>query len=273
MEKPTYDVTRLFETLAKSLAFLTMPIGRLAHRCRLPPGIGFRRSHALRARRPRSFARQAGEVLIIGVSFVIGLNFERFTNYAAQVPDRYRLAIYHLSGQADADEKARAVRGERAREREERAEREQGIEAQRAKQGHEVAALHAKQEQARMIRIERSRVVTAAWQEFLTANRAKFKEIELVKDSRYGDYNCLRMRNTLWDFASPYKRDTEIARQKAEVATYQARDSISDDFVRWLNSNRLLDRADWKYEDLQNMDTDFSVGCLSPEQAWRVNRY
>jgi hypothetical protein len=230
------------------------------------------------ARLNENFAGHPGKyaitAVIIAVSLVIGLNLERLTNYAAQVPDQYHLAIYHLSGQADADKKAREALAERIREREERARREQKIEAaQRVKHEQEVEAVHAKEEQARITRIEQRRAVTAAWQEFLTANKGRFKQIELVKDSLHGDYGCLRVRNMLWDFVSPYKRATEIARQKAEVSTYQVRDNISDDFVRWLNSHNLFDRANWTYDELQNMDTNFSVGCLSPERAWRWNRY
>jgi hypothetical protein len=222
-----------------------------------------------------TFAQHPGKyaigAFIIAASFVIGLNLELFTDYAAQVPDRYRLAVYQLSGQAAADKK---VREERAREREEREKQEQEVEAaQRVRHEREADALHAKEEQARITRVEQRRAVTAAWQDFLTTNRARFKQIELVKDSRHGDYNCLRLRNMLWDFVAPYKRTTEAARQKADVSTYQVRDVISDDFVGWLNSRRIFDRADWTYDDLQTMDTNFSVGCLSPEQAWRVNRY
>ncbi len=147
------------------------------------------------------------------------------------------------------------------------------MQIQRAKHEQEAEAQRAKEEQARLARIERIRAMTSAWQEFLTYNRVKFKQIDLTKDQHHGDYNCLRIRNTLWDFVSPNKRSTEIARQKAEVATYQIRDAISDEFVAWLNADRVLDRTNWNYADLQNIAIDFSAGCLSPGQIWRANRY
>jgi hypothetical protein len=202
----------------------------------------------------------------IGVSFIIEWDFERVTNFAAQVPDLDRLAIYRLSGQADADKKAL---GERQREREAREKQEQEIEAQRVKQEQEVEELRQRHDEERKARIERRRAVTEACQAFWTANRARFKQIELVKDSQHGDYNCLRTRNMLWDFVAPYKRAAEVARQEAEDSTYQFRDAISDDFVRWLNSHSLLDRVDWTYDDLQTIDTNFSVGCLPPAGAYQ----
>jgi hypothetical protein len=151
--------------------------------------------------------------------------------------------------------------------------REKSKNKQRVKQEQVVDELRPRHDDELKARIERTRAVTAAWQNFLTANRARFKQIELIKDSRTGDYDCLRMRNMLWHFVAPFKRSGEVARQKAEASTYLVRDSISDDFVRWLNSHSLFDRADWIYGDLQSMDTNFSIGCLSPEQAWRANRY
>jgi hypothetical protein len=196
--------------------------------------------------------------LTIAATLVIEFNLEQIKNYAAEVPALYRLAIYHLSRQADADEKARV---ERAREQGERAKQEHEIEAQRVKQEQEVDQPRSRHDEERKARIEQRRAVTAAWQEFLATNRGMFKQIETVKDSRSGDYNCLRLRNMLWDFVAPYKRSTELARQKVEASTYQARDSIADDFVRWLNSHSLFDRADWAYDDLQNMETIFSVAC------------
>jgi hypothetical protein len=150
---------------------------------------------------------------------------------------------------------------------------EQEMEIQRVKREQENEAQHAKEEQVRLARIAQIRATTAAWQEFLADNRGKFKQIKLISDQHHSDYNCLRIRNTLWDFVSPNRRATELARQKAEVSTYHIRDTISDEFVAWLNADHVLERTDWKYADLQDMETEFSAGCLSPDQVWRANRY
>ena len=168
----------------------------------------------------------------------------------------FHLAIYHLSGQATADEQEQARRAQEYAQEQELKRRKK--EAQ----------------------IELTRVLAAAWQEFLTANRAKFKQIALVKDSQEGDYSCLQIRKDKWDFVSPYKSDTEIkaAEQKAEVSTYQVRDSIADELVQWLNNSKSSDKTDWKYDDLQNMDVDLPFRfrlnrCWSPKEVWRANRY
>jgi len=170
------------------------------------------------------FAKKNSGALIVGVSLVIGLNFERFANYAAETPAAISLAIYHWSGQADAD---------KAKSRREAAQR-------------------AEEEQAR---IERLRAEAAVWQAFLTAARTKFSQIEVVKNSYGGDYLCLRL-------------------SAAELSTaYQVRDNISDDFVQWLNRNRLLDGRDWKYDDLQDFAYQPYAGCWSAKNIWRANRY
>jgi hypothetical protein len=97
-------------------------------------------------------------------------------------------------------------------------------------------------------------VEAAAWQDFLTAARTKFPQIAVVKNSHGGDYVCLRI-------------------ETGEVANYQVRDSISDDFVQWLNGNRLLDRRDWKYDDLKDFYDLSYVGCQQAKNIWRANRY
>jgi hypothetical protein len=232
------------------------------------------------------FAKKNSGALIIGVSLIIGLNYERFANYVTDIPDAFRLAIYHLSGQADADRKAqqqyyaeqKAKREREAREWQERSAREAQERAKQARQRAAQREMERQEEEAqRAKQAQARRAEKAAWQEFLTANRAKFKQIELVRDSRDGDYNCLRIRQVIWDFVSVYAPETQriAAEQKAEVSTYQVRDSISDDFVQWLQNNKVSDRTDWKYDDLQNMATDFKVGrsCWSPNQVWRANRY
>ena len=173
------------------------------------------------------FARTNSGALIIGASLIIGLNFERFKDYVAATPDAIRTAIYHLSGQADADQ---------------------------AKDRREFARLE-KEEQARL---ERLRIEELAWQDFLAAARTKLPQIRVVKNSYGGDYVCLNIK---WS--------------EGEVSTYELRDNISDDFVRWLNDNRILDRRDWKYDDLQEFNhlTEPHLGCLSAVSMWRANRY
>ena len=100
-------------------------------------------------------------------------------------------------------------------------------------------------------------------------------QIALVKNSYGGDYMCLR---------------TSAAE---EVSAYQVRDSISDAFVQWLNTNfekplnlppgfepvhpqstnqPLLKRRDWAYEDLRYFTTQPYLGCWSAKDLWRANR-
>ena len=238
-----------------------------------------------------AFAKRNSGAIIIGVSLVIGLNFNRFTNYAAEVPYAFHLAIYHLSGQAAADEKAQQeYEQEQAKQRQEyqqeQAKQRQEYEQEQAKRTQDYQQKQAKlaleeelQRTKKAAQNELTRVLAAAWQQFLTANRATFKQIDLVKNSENGDYSCLQIRNNKWDFVSPYKSDAEIkaAEQKAEVSTYPVRDGIADEFARWLNDNKLSGKTDWKYEDLQNMDQrEFhihSYSCSTPKGAWRANRY
>jgi hypothetical protein len=234
-----------------------------------------------------AFAKKNSGALIIGVSLVIGLNFNRFTNYASEVPYAIHLAIYHLSGQAAADEKAqREYEQEQAKQRQEyeqeRAKQRQEYEQEQAKRTLEYQqqqAKRAQESQQKQAQIELTRILAPAWQQFLTANRATFKQIDLIKDSQNGDYSCLQIRNNKWDFVSPYKSDAEIraAEQKAEVSTYPVRDGIADEFVQWLNDNMLSGKTDWKYEDLQNMDQlEFHIhnySCWTPKVVWRANRY
>jgi hypothetical protein len=270
-------LTRLYETLAKSSPLLNARTGSEARRRRGPfpgphrlPATGKRRAQSFSLGVPQQAIKYAALVLVIASSFVLGLNFERFSAYAAQVPDLYRLAIYHLSGQADADKR---VYEEQVGVQQARMRQEQEMEIQRVKREQEIAAQYAKEKQVRLARIEQIRATTAAWQEFLSGNRDRFKQIELINDQHFSDYNCLRIRNILWDFVSPNKRSAELARQKAEVSTYRIRDAISDEFIEWLNADHVLERTDWKYADLQHIETEFSAGCLSPDQVWRSNRY
>jgi hypothetical protein len=271
------QLTRLYETLTKSSPLLVRT-GPAVRRRTLLRSTGAHRSPRITKRPAQShevgLARQAMKyvalVLVGAASFLVGLNFERFADYGAQVPDLYQLAIYHLSGQAEADKRAYE---EQARVQEERIRQEQEMELQRAKHEQEIEAQHAKEEQVRLARIEQIRTTTAAWQDFLADNRGKFKQIELITDQHHSDYNCLRIRNTLWDFVSANGRRAELARQKAEASTYQIRDAISYEFVEWLNADHVFERTDWKYADLRHIETEFSAGCLSPDQVWRANRH
>jgi hypothetical protein len=262
------QLTRLYETLTNSSPLLRRgPLSTIRHFLTHSPSRGL--AESLNIGVVQQAIKYAILVIVVAVSFLVSVNLERFTDYAAQVPDLYRLAIYHLLGQAEADKR---VYEEQARIEQEQIRQQQEAELQLLKHEKEIARQHANEEQVRLTRIERIRAITAAWQEFLTNNRGRFKYIELIND-QYHNENCLRIRNTLWDFISPTKPRMEIARQMAEVATYQIRDAISDGFVEWLNADHVLNRADWRYADLQNMETEFSAGCLSPDQVWRTNRY
>jgi hypothetical protein len=163
------------------------------------------------------FAKTNSGALIIGVSLIIGLNFSRFINYA-------EVAIYHLSGQAAADEAAfEAARVERA-----------------AAQEH-------------------YRIEQAAWQEFLGSERTKFpQQIRVVKNSYGGDFLCL---------------DRSTLGMAEDAASYEVRDNIADEFVRWLNSDGLLDRRDWKYDDIKGYADQPYSPCWSANSLWRANRY
>jgi hypothetical protein len=103
-----YQLTRLYETLTKSSLPLSARPGPVVRRRRVRLSTGHHRSHPSRNRPPQSLnagvarkaIKYAAQVLVVVASFVLGLNFERFSDYATPVPDLYRLAIYHLSGQA-----------------------------------------------------------------------------------------------------------------------------------------------------------------------------
>lgn len=171
------------------------------------------------------FAKTNSGALIIGVSLIIGLNFNRFTNYA-------NLAIYHLSGQAGAD--AEAARAALAAE-----EEREGV-------------ARAKLERERVARAAEE----AAWHEFLIAERLRFpQKIAVVENSYGGDFLCMRLSET------------------EEVSSYEVRDNIADDFLQWLNSDGLLNRRDWKYDDIKGYADQSYIGCSSANRLWRANRY
>ena len=169
------------------------------------------------------FAKTNSGALIIGVSLIIGLNFSRFINYA-------EVAFYHLSGQAAADEAARAQRA--------------------ADQQRQRIAQAAVQE---TFRIER-----AAWQEFLGSERTKFpQQVRAVKNSYGGDYLCLDLRGP--NFSSAMAED---------AARYEVRDNFADEFVQWLNGDGLLNRRDWKYDDIKGYADPAYYGCWSAQNLW-----
>jgi hypothetical protein len=58
-----------------------------------------------------------------------------------------------------------------------------------------------------------------------------------------------------------------------EVSSYKVRDDIADDFLQWLNNSGLLDKRDWKYDDLKGFDSEVHVACRSATNLWRANRY
>jgi len=213
------------------------------------------------------------------VSLIIGLNFSRFINYVAEVPYAVHLAIYHLSGLAAADARAQQEYWRQAQEyAQEQAKEREKYQQEQAKRAQEYAQKQAKEKLEKEAQIELTRVLAASWQEFLAANRTTFKQIYLIKDSDNGDYSCLdiRQRN---EFDSFNKSNDEIkaAEQKAEVSTYPVRDSVADAFLQWLNGNKLSGKIDWKYEDLQNMNSlefhPHNYSCSIPKDVWRANRY
>jgi hypothetical protein len=209
---------------------------------------------------------------IIGISLIIALNFAQITDWA-------RDATYHLSGQAAADMQAH----ERylASQREQQARDDQARTEQRAKDEREAAARteqRAKDEQEAAARIEAKSAMFKAWQDYLTANRQKFKQIDVIRDIVKGNYSCLRI--IFGSVASsPFALNESQKRQRDQIAalwTYELRDRVADGFVQWLNSNTLLNRAAWQYNDLKNIYFEsygpFSA-CLGPSEVWRANRF
>jgi len=58
-----------------------------------------------------------------------------------------------------------------------------------------------------------------------------------------------------------------------DAASYKVRDNFADKFVQWLKSDGLLDRRDWKYDDIKGY-ADMSIpGCWFAHHLWRANRY
>jgi hypothetical protein len=181
------------------------------------------------------FARKNSGALIIGAALIVGLNFGRFSDYAIGASRIFNLAIYHLSGRADADQTAAMhVQAE------ERAE----------------AAQRALQEQNRLAIFNAE---MAAWIEFLDVARKEFSQIKVVKNTSGGDYLCID-RFSLFGF-------------QEDVSKYPIRDSIADAFVKWLNDKKLLNHENWDYAILQNYAYSYYTGCLSPKEIWRANRY
>ena len=133
-----------------------------------------------------------------------------FERFAEYVND----AFYKLSGEAEADRK-------RAQQRDE-------------------------EQRARFVR---ERAESEAWQEFLIEARAKFPQMQVVKNSYGGDFVCLKIG---WMGG---ERD------------YALQDRIADEFLSWLNG-----RNDWRYDELTEFTQPYS-GCLGGKEVWRANRY
>ena len=153
-------------------------------------------------------------------------------------PSSTEVAFYHLSGQAGADEAA--------------------FERQRTAQ----AAAHERERIAQAAAQESYRIEQAAWQEFLGSERTKFsQQIRVVKNSYGGDFLCLNF--------GPYS----FSGLEENAASYEVRDNFADEFVQWLNSYGLLDRRDWKYDDIKGYAKTEYAGCRSAHDLWRANRY
>lgn len=230
-----------------------------------------------------SFARSTSGALIIGLSLIVALNFERFIGWGD-------LAYYHFSGQAAADratEERKQVLAEleRLSWEQQRAEKE---EQARQKQ-KEWDALRDTEERHRITLFD-------AWLTYLTANRSGVKQIDVVRDTEHGDYACLRIvYGTL--AATRYSdfvidKSKEKARDQMVAAwTYELRDRVAEGFVQWLNNNKLSNKIDWQHNDLKDMNfyskimsfklnTDLHDpmvmkmnNCLLPNDLWRANRF
>jgi hypothetical protein len=201
--------------------------------------------------------------LIIGASIIVALNFERFVDWT-------RYGYYHLSGQAAAD----------ARERQQYYENEMAGQAKAEREQQAAAEQRQADENERLKLVE---AVNTAWQNFLIANRSKFKQIEIVRDTAHGDYACLEiiygpMANLLIE---EWKPEVKKARdQMAAQWTYEVRDQLADAFVQWLNANRVWGVVEWRYDTLKDI-TKYRYGgslplfqeCLFPADVWRANRY
>ena len=201
--------------------------------------------------------------LIIGVSLIIALNFDRFVGWTQS-------AYYELSGRAAND----------------RAQLEAALKLDAAGR----AALQEESSRASQALADRQRLkeeytnaLSDSWQKYLASNRSKFRQIVVIRDTKNGDHVCLRViygslasESFYTDFANdPTKR--MVQEQMYAAWTYELRDRIADGFVQWLNANRTLARADWDYEALNQMNGSTFASifehCLNPSDVWRANRY
>ncbi len=123
---------------------------------------------------------------------------------------------------------------------------------------------------AKLQKVENEKLLIRSWEEFLAANRAKFRQIVIIKDSVSGDYPCLMAERDALELMRGNIGAFE-AKQMAEVASYPLKDTIADEFVKWLNEKNILNRYDWAYGNLKDIDT-FKYGCSSPKKVWRANR-
>jgi hypothetical protein len=197
--------------------------------------------------------------VIIGISLIVALNFGKFVEWAED-------ATYQLSGQAAADKRASEQNYANGKAQEAIAEQE------RAEQ-------NAQFERKNAARIEATRALVTAWQDYLTANRPRFKQIDVIRDTEKGDYICLRIiygnaASRSAEFSSN-EADKRTREQMFSLWTYELRDRIADGFVQWLNGNKVLKKTDWQYDDLKHLDSQYSSieNCLFPSQVWRANRY
>jgi hypothetical protein len=188
------------------------------------------------------FAKKNSGPLIIGLSLIIALNFSRFTDYAAEVHHEIHLAIYQLSGQAEADE------AEYRREVAQRAQKWKDMDAEQAD-----------------------------WQMFLASARRKFSQIALVKNSYGGDYLCLQVSHA--EEVSAYQVRDSIADDFVQWLNGQSK--LYDEWAPYeVHQSKTVGPSPgspfnrhWTYKDLATFADQPYVACSSAKDLWRANRY
>jgi hypothetical protein len=225
------------------------------------------------------FIGKNSAALIVGVSLILALNFDRFLIWGNNM-------VYYLSGQATTDTKIEEERRQRYREM---------VEAQRQRNAlMEAERVKAQQafEEERAVKQE----MFEAWQDYLVSLKGKYPQIQIVRDTTNGDYACLldhpktgapsleqaeeQIRLSLSDEQYRLLR----SRRQAEFWNYETQDNIADGFVGWLNSHSTAGKRNWAYDDLQfgyssealvshRSHLDIWNACLWPKEVWRANRY